>query len=706
MSLPTHVYISQDGVGLLVDFEANTPNVLHWGKDIHNVGDIKHWRSSQQEATANAELDRPQWLGVHREYARGNVGRPSLLGHRSSFDFSPLFEVSNVESSADRIHVTSTDKGAGLEVTVEFRFVGGGVLSIQQSVKNIGEGSYSLEDLAVIMPLPDQACESMDFSGRWVNERQPHRREIQPGLYTREVREGRSSHDYTIIQLAMSQGASYQNGEVWSLGLLHSGNIRHFIERQQSGRTAIAVSELLFPGEIVLNAGESYQTPAVAATYSANGFDELTNRHYQWLRSRPNHPTNVRPRPLTLNVWEAVYFDHNLEKLSQLADVAQEIGVERFVLDDGWFGSRRNDLKGLGDWVVSDQAWPNGLKPLIDKVKSCGMEFGLWFEGEMVNPDSDLYRAHPDWILKVGDRIPPEGRFQHVLDLTNPGAFEHVLNQVDAVLSEYDIAYIKWDHNKPLVDAASFGKAAVHNQNAAIYRMFDELKKRHPGLEIESCSSGGGRIDLGMAQHADRFWTSDCNDALERQYIQRYTQFAIPPEMLGSHIGPTHSHTTGRVHELSFRAITALFGHAGLEWDVTETNPQEREYLKQWATYYKANRDLIHSGYMIRVDQQDDAVFVQGVVAQDKQKGIFALANLRAQHGSRPNAIRFAGLDPERLYEIKAIFPAGEPRYQNRTAPSWLNEPAVLSGQALMSTGVRAPIMYPENALLMEVNAQ
>jgi alpha-galactosidase len=397
-----------------------------------------------------------------------------------------------------------------------------------------------------------------------------------------------------------------------------------------------------------------------------------------------------------------VYFDHNLEKLSELADVAQEIGVERFVLDDGWFGSRRDDTKGLGDWQMSDEVWPEGLGALIEKVKASGMEFGLWFEGEMLNPDSDVYRAHPDWILKVGDRVPPEGRRQHVVDLTNPGAYSYILEAVDKVLSDYDIAYIKWDHNKFLLEPASNDRPAVHKQTLAIYELFAELKRRHPGLEIESCSSGGGRIDLGMAQVADRFWTSDCNDALERQFIQRYTQIAIPPEMLGSHIGPTQSHTTGRVHSLSFRAITALFGHAGLEWDVTKTTAEERRLLAAWSQYYKANRELLHTGKMIRVEQTDDASFVHGVVSQDRSRALFAWVTLAGQAGSRPNAICFEGLDPKKNYLAKAAFPAGQPAFTQRTNVAWFAG-VKMTGEALRTVGLRSPIMNPENALLIEI---
>ena len=402
-----------------------------------------------------------------------------------------------------------------------------------------------------------------------------------------------------------------------------------------------------------------------------------------------------------------MYFDHDLEQLTRLAEVAAEIGVERFVLDDGWFGARRDDTAGLGDWVVSPEAWPNGLAPLIDMVKAHGMEFGLWFEGEMVQPDSDLFREHPEWILHMGGRAPIMGRGQHVLDITHPGAFDHVLGQVDAVLSANDISYIKWDHNMVLLEPGHLGRAAVRAQNQAIYRLFDELKRRHPGLEIESCASGGGRIDLGMAFHADRFWTSDCNDALERQSIQRYTQFAIPPEMLGTHIGPHRAHTTHRTHSLAFRASTALFGHAGLEWNLTETTPEERAALKAWANYYKANRDLLHGGRTVRVDHPDNAAFVHGIVSHDRARGIFAYVALDATGGSVPAALRIPGLDPAGTYSVTRVEFAGGPTHVSRALPGWWEAAAdgsfQMSGELLESVGLRPPIIDPETAFVLEV---
>jgi alpha-galactosidase len=695
------VTLAADGVSVVIDLSTGTPVVLHWGSHLGDV-DIMELRSALQEAVPHAHLDDYENSGLWRENSRGYLGRPAVLGHRGGQDWSQRFDILETKSTSHSLFVRSADAAAGLEITANLELTAHGILRFSQTLKNTGNGDFALEELTSWLPLPDQICETLDFTGRWVKERQPQRQEIHVGTWAREIREGRSGHDYTIVQLALTKDADYQRGEVYSLGLQWSGNSRHLVEKLSTGRTSIGAGELLLPGEVILQPGETYEAPTVAATYSSEGIDGITDRYYRWLRSRPNHPTNIRPRPLTLNVWEAVYFDHKLEKLIQLADVAKEIGVERFVLDDGWFGSRRNDRSGLGDWVVSKDVWPNGLKPLIEAITARGMEFGLWFEGEMVNPDSDLYRAHPDWILHVPGRIPPEGRFQQVLDLTNQGAYQHVLGQVDAILSEYNIAYIKWDHNRTLIEAAHLGQAAVSEQTKAIYRLFDELKARHPGLEIESCSSGGGRIDLGMATHVDRFWTSDCNDALERQYIQRYTQFAIPPEMLGSHIGPTHSHTTHRVHSLSFRAITALFGHAGLEWDITECTPEEREILKTWVAYYKANRELLHSGKMVRVEQPDDSSFVHGVIATDKSKAIFALVTLRAIPSQTPSSLRFEGLDPVARYRVRLVEPAGSAQYVERQLPKWLSG-VELTGAALDRVGVRPPILAPENAILIEL---
>lgn len=695
------IHLRAADTSLVLDLSEQSLSVLHWGADIGDLATSNGLATAVIDPVPHADLDAPFKPGVWRENARGFLGRPALLGHRAGLDWSQKFVVSSVKQSGNRVEVAAEDAAAKLRIDAVIELTEHGILLFSQSITNLGDTDFDVSEFTTWLPLPEHAVESLDYSGAWIKERQPQRRRIQTGTWSREVREGRSSHDYTIVQLALTEGANYQTGEVWSVGLMWSGNSRHVIERQPTGRTTLGAGELLLPGEVILASGETYAAPTVAASYSAEGIDGITDRHYRWLRARESHPSNVKPRPLTLNVWEAVYFNHNLEKLTQLADVAKEVGVERFVLDDGWFGSRRDDHSGLGDWTVSPEVWPNGLKPLADVLDQRGIEFGLWFEGEMIQVDSDLYRAHPEWVFHIGDRLPPEGRLQQVLDLTHEGAYQHVLGQVSEVLSSCKIGYIKWDHNRTLVEAGHFGRAAVRNQTLAIYRLFDELKSRFPGLEIESCSSGGGRIDLGMAQHADRFWTSDCNDALERQYIQRYTQIAIPPELLGSHIGPTTAHTSHRTHSLSFRAITALFGHAGIEWDITQCTSEELAALKSWANYYKANRTLLHTGKMIRVEQPSDEAFVHGVIAQDKSKAIFAYAALRGTSGSLPNSMRLVGLAAEATYRIRLVEDAGTPLYIARQQPHWFGG-VEMTGAALAAVGLKTPVLAPEQAMLVE----
>ena len=346
---------------------------------------------------------------------------------------------------------------------------------------------------------------------------------------------------------------------------------------------------------------------------------------------------------MTLNVWEAVYFDHDLDRLLELAERAAAVGVERYVLDDGWFGARRNDRAGLGDWVVSPDVWPDGLHPLIDRVRKLGMQFGLWFEPEMVNPDSDVARAHPEWIMAARAEWPIESRHQQVLNLGIPEAYEHVKGQMLALLDEYDIGYIKWDHNRDLIEAGTApdgGRPGVHAQTLAFYRLLDELKAAHPGLEIESCSSGGARVDLGVLERADRVWVSDCIDPHERQHMLRWTAQLIPPEYLGSHIASGRSHTTGR------RARPRLPGrHRDLRPPRHRVGPGRGHRSGSWPSCASGSPSTRRtatccwpatwSGWT----RAGDELMVHGVVAPDRSRAIFALATMSTSVASvRPAA--------------------------------------------------------------------
>lgn len=696
-----HLHGAQSSI--IFDQDGDTLNVIHWGARISTVNE-----ESLRKATKNPHfhggLDVTPRNLLLREHSRGWIGHPSLRGHRSGHSVSNWFVLQSAAQKDQSLVATFVDALAQVQIVVTYTMTASDILLIDAVVTNIGEGDYALEHFKYWLPLPDQADEVLDFYGHWTKERTSQRRAIAYGLTTREGFEGRSGHDYTITQIALNHKTGFQSGSAWSLAMAWSGQSIHHVEKLIDGNNSIGAGEYLLPGEVILAKGESYVAPRAVASFSAVGLDGITDNHYQWVRSRPNHPTHVRPRPLTLNMWEAVYFNHNFEGIKKIVDKAAEIGVERVVLDDGWFGSRRVDKMGLGDWVVSPEAWPNGLTPMIEYINSKGIEFGLWFEGEMVNPDSDLYRAHPDWILQEPGRIPVEGRWQQVLDITKEGAYNHVLEQVSAVLGAHNIAYIKWDHNRHLTDPISDGRPAARKQTEAIYRMFDELKRRHPGLEIESCASGGGRIDLGMIDHADRFWTSDQNDPHERQQIQRNTAMVIPPELLGTHVGPTVGHQMHRTHDVHFRVINALFGHAGIEWNITEATDHEIEVLKKYVAFYKEHRGLLHSGRVVRSDLIVDKAYLYGTVAQDKSEAIYSYMQLTSNDTFGPLRATFEGLDADRKYRISVVEELSSPYYIQKAAPGWW--PSVEStGNQLAEIGLTLPGVVPDHGILFHVKA-
>lgn len=703
-ALPSAAVLRAGGSAFVLDLSGpRPPRVLHWGADLGELtnAEVKTLAVGRQLGRGHSAFDKPVPPSITRDSSEGFFGIPGVSGHRLGTDFSNKFELTSVSVDDASVVIGCTDAAAGLRLQVVYQMAPSGVLKIQSTLTNIGNSDYVLHELTQALPLPSKATQLTDFTGNWSREFHPQTHEIEVGVWSREIREGRTGHDFTLTFNAHTSGANFQTGELWSVSLGWSGNTRHYVERLPDGTKWIGANELLLPGEVILQSGQSYEAPVLYATYSSAGFDESAAQFHTYLRARNQHPKT--PRPLTINVWEAVYMDHNFEKLSALADVAAEIGVERFVLDDGWFGSRRDDTSGLGDWIVSAAAWPEGLHPLAKKLESVGIEFGLWFEPEMIQLDSDVYRAHPEWVLAVPGRLPADWRSQQVIDLANPEAFAHVLEQMDAVLTEYPtIRYLKWDHNRPVVDAAHAGHPAIRLQTQAVYRLFDELKSRHAGLEIESCSSGGGRIDLGILEHTDRVWVSDSNDALERQRMQRWTTQVLPPELMGTHIGPHHSHTSGRTHALTFRAITALFGHAGLEWDITETTPAERIVLRSWAEYYKANRGLLHAGRVVRVDTHEPTMSLHGVVAHDKSRAIFAVVQEGVTAASRPQPLHFPGLDPNRRYRVTEVRPAGDPHYWQIEPTPWIANPVELSGQVLAEVGLTAPILTSEQATLLE----
>ena len=665
MPVSTSVVLRGDVVSAVVDIkDGRLPALLHWGADLGplSAGDVAALATGSIGTVVPNAVDVPVRLALLPEHWTGWVGRPGLSGSREGRAWTTQFSATAVrfdgqpvtEAFAERgvglLEVDCIDEAAELGLTVAVELLPGGLLRARATVTNLAAGAYQVDNVSVAFPVPTQARELLDFAGRWGRERFAQRQPWTIGTHLRENRRGRTGADAATLLHAGAPGFSFGDGEVWAVHTAWSGNHVHYAERLSSGEQVIGGGELLLPGEVILGEGESYGSPWVYASYGV-GLDAVARRFHRYLRSRPGHPS--ADRPVTINVWEAVYFDHRLQPLLELADLAASVGVERFVLDDGWFGSRRDDQAGLGDWTVSPDVWPLGLHPLVDHVRGLGMQFGLWFEPEMINANSDVARAHPEWVMAASsDRWPVESRFQQVINLGIPECYAYIRDQIFAILAEYDIGYIKWDHNRDLIEAGgqASGRPGVHEQTQAFYRLVDEIKAAHPGLEIESCSSGGSRVDLEVLQRTERVWVSDCIDPHERQLMHRWTTQLIPPEMMGSHIASLSSHTTGRRHDIGFRAATAVFGHLGIEWDLRLASDAERRTLADWVAFYKANRALLNRGDLVRIDFPDASLVAGGVVALDRSRAIYSFGAFDRSDVAMFGRIPLPGLDPDRHY--------------------------------------------------------
>lgn len=705
------VHLRAAGVSLVLDTSGPAlPRVLHWGGDLGDVT-ARDLAALPDAVTppGHTEAEPCALPAVIPEHATGWDGRPGLSGHRDGRHWSPRFRTAAVRvephaTGGGLVVAEAADDVAQLALGVEIELTPQGLVRMRARLTSSGaDDPYTLDRLTLALPVPAVATELLDLAGRWSRERTPQRLPLVVGAHVRDVRRGRSGFDSPLVLVAGEAGFGFRHGQVWGLHTAWGGGHVHEAERLPGGEQGLAGGESLWPGEVRLDTGDTYTTPWVVGSYGV-GMDAMAGRFHAWLRAREAHP--VTPRPVVMNTWEAVYFEHDLDRLRALADAGAAVGVERYVLDDGWFRGRRSERAGLGDWTVDPDVWPDGLHPLVDHVRALGMEFGLWFEPEMVNPDSDLARAHPEWILQTGDRLPPLVRSQQVLDLTHPGAYAHVRDHVLALVREYRLDYLKWDHNRDLVDAGSTrtgGAAAMAAQTRAVYRLLDEIRAAAPGLEIEACASGGGRVDLETLAHTDRVWASDCIDALERQRIQRWTAQLLPPELVGAHVGAPTSHTTGRTHALDLRAGTALFGHLGVEWDLTRASDDERARLAAWIVLHKRFRGLLASGLVVRADHPDDAVWLHGVVAADRAEALFAVVAMDRSDTWPPGALRLPGLDDRRRYRVAPVGP-GADLPELWTRPAWWAG-VELPGRVLREVGLQAPPLRPETLVLLHVVA-
>jgi len=678
---------------LLIALAEGPPSLIYWGPRLPADRDALQVGFLAQRAAPHGMLDGGEVFDLFPEAARGFSGHPAIAAHRPGGDFLTQLAFIDSREVPDGHEIRCADTLAGIELVQTITAdADTGVVAFRSRLSNTGDDPLSVDWLAPVA-LPLAHDEVMVFDGRWAREFQTVRQRLVTGLFVKDNRTGRTSHHAPPFAVVGAPGFGEGAGEVFGLHLAWSGNHRLLIERLRDGRLQFQAGELFLPGEMVLALGESYETPILYAARSDAGLNGLSARFHPFVRDRIlGGRLKGKPRPVNFNSWEAVYFRHDLAELKSLADLAAQVGAERFVLDDGWFEGRNDDTTSLGDWRADRTKYPDGLGPLIDHVRSLGLEFGLWVEPEMANAASELLRAHPDWTLHAAGRRQPLGRGQYVLDLTRPDVADNIFGQLDALLSAHPIGYLKWDMNRDLTHAASAGRPAAHRQTLAVYALIDRLRAAHPGVEIESCASGGGRADYEILKRTDRIWTSDNNDPIERQAIQRGFSIFFPPEVMGSHVAAAVNHTTGRRTSLDLRALTALFGHMGIEADVRAFSERELAALKGWTQAYKIYRGLIHGGRVVRQTYADPGAVATMVVADEG--ALASLAQLETPALASPDPLRLAGLDPDAVYRVRLLNPPRPPNSGMKVAPAITSGAAVeASGRTIEAVGLPLPIL-------------
>lgn len=644
-----------------------------------------------------SQPDVPPVPGLLPERKAGWSGTPALrlIDHADprAGEVATDLRVSQWDAAERELWIEWRDERLGILINQWWRMRAGDVGSVTCDVVNHGERDFTLVDHpALILPIPRRFTALATYSGRWAGEMRETRRPVAPDGHAAQSGIGKPGFGGGNW-LLLDDPAS---GEVLGAHLAWSGDYSARIEcdaqGQADGRAVLQLAIGGGAGGIALGAGTDI-AGAEAVFALAPDRTALAQAFHACLRAEvlPERAA-WPPRKVHLNSWEALGFNLSEDGLIALAEQAAALGIERFVLDDGWFGGRRDDRTSLGDWFVSADVFPNGLSPLIARVQELGMDFGLWVEPEMISPDSDLYRAHPDWCLHHEGRERPTMRGQLALDMAKAEVRDYLFERLDALLRDHPIAYLKWDHNRDLFPSAP-------GQTEGFYALLDRLRTAHRQVEIESCSSGGGRIDFGALARTHRVWPSDNNDAIERlRIIPAWSQF-LPLEVLGSHVGPSPNPITGRRLAMDFRAKVAIFGHMGVEADPARMTDKERETLAAHIALYKTWRGVLHQGDLHRLVHPDPAITAMMVTHEGRALALAAQTGFSPEFDAAP--LRLAGLDPAARYRVTLPEPWPPRARHYLAAPERWREGLTLSGTALMTQGLALPLTHPETAWLI-----
>ena len=514
--------------------------------------------------------------------------------------------------------------------------------------------------LSLCLDMPDSDYEWIQFSGAWVRERIPVKRKIDIGCTSIESKRGVSSANHNPFVILKRPNTDEFSGEAIGFSFIYSGNFIATADADTYGRLRFVMG--IHPDRFSwpLAKGEEFVTPEVVMSYSDAGLNKLSQSYHRLFN---NHlirgAWKKRPKPILLNNWEATFMDFTEESILKIASKAKEAGAELFVLDDGWFGKRDDDTSGLGDWFENTAKLPQGIRGLADKINDMGLKFGFWIEPEMVNPDSDLYRAHPDWAFAIPGKAPSLCRHQLVLDYSRPEVVDYIYDMLYKVIDGAKVSYIKWDMNRSITECFSNGCSpeeqgmVYHKYVLGVYSLYERLIKAFPDILFESCASGGARFDAGMLHYAPQAWCSDNTDAADRVKIQMGTSYGYPISSIGSHVSAVPNQQTGRTIPIDFRANVAYFGTFGYELDLNHIPEDEFALVKEQVKFMKENRELIQYGDFYRLSTPfPKDISAWSVVSEDKSRAVLGCYVLRSNVNDGKRRLKLAGLDPDRLYHL------------------------------------------------------
>ncbi len=501
----------------------------------------------------------------------------------------------------------------------------------------------------------------LTFGGRWAKERLMSRTPVHNGRLEVSSRRGASSHHQNPFMVLCDRTATEEQGCCYGFSLVYSGSFTAFAETDQMDQTRVAVGINPQGFSWTLGAGECFTTPEAVLVCGTAGFGSMSRNYHKLYREHLCRGKYKHARrPVLFNNWEATYFRFDEEKLLAIAKEAKALGADMLVMDDGWFGKRDNDLSGLGDWYVNEKKLRGGLKPLVDGITALGLGFGIWFEPEMVSEDSDLYRAHPDWCLRVPGREPLRSRYQLVLDMGRPDVREYLFGRLSAILSSADISYVKWDMNRSMTDVYSAllppgrqGEAG-HRYMLGLYELLERIEAAFPDVLFEGCSGGGGRFDPGMLYYHPQIWCSDDTDAIERLEIQYGTSFCYPASAMAAHVSAVPNHQTGRVTPFATRGAVAMGGAFGYELDPGKLSDEEKSAIKEQIAAFKRQYELRSYGdyYRLNNPTENRRYAAWAVVSSDRRQAVLSYVSVLSEGNPAPQIIKLRGLDAAQQYQV------------------------------------------------------